>query len=135
MRIRELRAHLEGFDDANEVFLKIDLDFLDGQPELLAGFKVAYDGEDVLLVASVRRGDLAPEVGWQDEMSNPCDGCPLDDADSWYFEHTDIDTLLEQFCDRPAKRHKCCFLPKPPDDEDDWADSGTDNAEEGELPF
>ena len=136
MRVRELRAHIEGLDDADEVFLKIGLDFLDERPELMAGFGVTRDYErGILLVASVRRGDLALGEDREEETSRPCDGCPLDAADSWYFEHSDIDSLLEQLCDRPGRLHRCCFLPEPPDDEDDRGGSGANSAEEGELPF
>lgn len=136
MRIGELRAYLAGCDDASEVFLQIDLDFLEGRPELLADFKVAYDDTDTLLVASVRRGDLAPEADSDERTGRPCDGCPLDAADDFYFEHSDIDSLLEAFCDRPGNRYRCCFLPEPPVDDDDDANSVSAlSTIDDELPF
>ena len=114
MRIGELVAHLGRYDDNFEVFVKVVLDFLDEHPELVCGHKVIDDGDRALLDVSVRLGDLAFHEGPEKTTEMPCGGCPLDKAESWLFEHFDIDSLLDGFCDRPDNWQRCCFLPEPP---------------------
>lgn len=119
MRIRDLKAHLEGCDEKGEAHVRINLDFLDGHPGLLAGFDVVW-GEhcELELTTSVRLGDLAFKEYSEETMDKPCDGCPLDKASGWLFEHVTIDGLIDEFCDRPLNCHRCCFWPKPPSDDD-----------------
>jgi len=130
MRIRELKKRLADCRGTDEVFARISFDFLDGHPELVADFNVISDGVRYVLDMSVRLGDIA----FVADEDGPCDGCPLDRASDWLFEHTDIDSLIEEFCDRPDNYHRCCFLPKPPSDDDCCAISEC-RSEDGDLPF
>lgn len=136
MRIRDLKAHLEGCDEKGEVFVRISLDFLDGHPELLAGFDVVWsDHFELDLSTSVRLGDLAFQGYSEETMDEPCDGCPLAKASEWLFEHVNIDELIEEFCDRPLNFHRCCFVPQPPFGDDGRIGSGTHGEAVGDLPF
>jgi len=117
MRACDLRSYLEQCADDCEVFVRIGLDFLDGQPELVAGYKVAWDGDRLVLDASVRLGDLALHAGFGNAGDMPCDGCPLDAASDWLFEHSDTYSLIDELCDRPDNQYRCCFLPEPPSDD------------------
>ena len=131
MRAHELRAHLEDCRDTDEVFVGINLDFLAGHPELVADFNVVWDGVRLLFDVSVRLGDLA----FQTDEDEPCDGCPLDRADDWLFEHSDIDSLIEEFCDRPDNYYRCCFLPEEPLNDDTQEGAGAYDGKEDDLPF
>lgn len=131
MRIRELRARLEDCRDTDEVFARISLDFLDGHPELVADFNVIWDGDRHVLDMSVRLGDIALQF----DEDVPCDGCPLDRADGWLFEHTDIDSLIEEFCDRPDNYYRCCFLPEEPSDDDAVNSNVVNDEGEVSIPF
>jgi len=135
MRIRELRKHLEGCKGTDEVYVRINLDFLDGHPDLLVGFDVVWGEHCALeLITSVRLGDLAFKEHSQETMDEPCCGCPLDKASDWLFEHVTIDELIDGFCDRPLNCHRCCFWPEPPSD-DDRSSEGACDMNEDECPF
>lgn len=133
MRVKDLRKRLADHNGTSDVYVKIAFDFLDGNPELVADFDAVWNiNGGLLLNVSVRQGDLTSnEDTTEDE---PCDGCPLNRAPDFVFEHYDIDTLMYELCDRPENQYRCCFLPDPPsgtdqDDEDTCAWEGVD------LPF
>jgi len=135
MRIRDLKARLEGCDEKGEVHVRISLDFLDGRPDLLAGFDVVRGGHHGLeLTTSVRLGDLAFKECSEEMMDGPCDGCPLDKAPDRLFGHVTIDELIGGLCDRPLNRHRCCFWPEPPSD-GDCRSIGVYSTEEADVPF
>jgi len=136
MRTAKLMAYLQDGYKNREVLLRIRLDFLDGQPEITAGFDVSWGCDDELFLnASVRLGDIALEAGWEGAADMPCDGCRLDEAADWVFEHYDIDTLTEELCDRPGNVYRCCFLPEPPSDDGEQVSIGAHSDENDGVPF
>jgi len=130
MRIGELRDRLEGCRGTEEVLARISLGFLEGHPGLVAGFNVVWDGDRHVLDMPARPGDIA----FVADGDRPCDGCPLDKAEGWLFEHEDADSLIEGFCDRPDNCCRCCFLPEEPSDDECCAISERE-PEDGDRPF
>lgn len=131
MRIRELRAHLEGLDESLEVFVGVSLDFLSRCPKIVSGYDIVWDGDRLLLNVSVRLGDLA--LQWAED--EPCDGCPLDAVSDWFFEHSDIHCLVDELCDRPDNQYRCCFLPEPLTGDDTQGGISAYSGKEDDLPF